>query len=147
MILKDVSMNYLYVSHPIFVNLHNKAVGLTGTIGNKYDKKILADHYNLITQKVPRNKPNHRIELPFNIYKNIEERNQLIVDNIIGFNEKENPILVIFQDLTEIYDVHVKLQQREIKNINVFEGKNQDFKPDFIARLKRIDFFGNECLW
>ena len=43
--IKDVSMNYLYVSHPIFVKLYDGVVGLTGTIGNKYDKEILKDQF------------------------------------------------------------------------------------------------------
>lgn len=43
MIIKDVSMNYLYVSHPIFVKLHGGVVGLTGTIGNRYDKELLKE--------------------------------------------------------------------------------------------------------
>ena len=146
MIIKDVSMNYLYVSHPIFVNLYNKVVGLTGTIGNEYDKQILLDHYNLITQKIPRNKPNHRIELPLIICKDVEERNQQIVEEICGFHQKENPILVIFQDLTEIYDVYIKLQQKGIKKINVFEGKNKDLKPEFVAGLKGAISLGtNVC--
>ncbi|KAK8871541.1 hypothetical protein M9Y10_007273 [Tritrichomonas musculus] len=41
--IKDVSMNYLYVSHPIFVKLHGDVVGLTGTIGNRYDKELLKE--------------------------------------------------------------------------------------------------------
>lgn len=32
-------MNYLYVSHPIYIQLYGHVCGLTGTVGDEIDKK------------------------------------------------------------------------------------------------------------
>ena len=133
--IKDVSMNYLYVSHPIFVNLYSGVCGLTGTIGNKYDKELLKENYKLITKKIPRNNPNRRIELPILLCSSIEERNWKILNEIEQYHQKSIPILVIFKDLNEIYYMYNVLVSKGIKNINVFDGKDEKIKPDRIAGL------------
>ncbi|KAK8889049.1 hypothetical protein M9Y10_033792 [Tritrichomonas musculus] len=146
MIIKDVSMNYLYVSHPIFVKLYSGVCGLTGTVGNKYDKQILEKHYNLITKKIPRDAPNHRIELPSIICSTIKERNAQIVNEVIEYHAKEIPVLVIFRDLNEISYVYQALFSKGIKNINIFDGKDEKIKPDKIAGLKGAVSLGtNVC--
>ena len=146
MLIKDISMNYLYVSHPIFVNLYGSVCGFSGTVGNKFDKKIFKDHYKLSTMKIPRNGPNHRINLPIILCSDIRERNFIIMEEVIEFHQKGNPVLVIFQELNEIYDVYHNLHLKGIKNINIFDGKNEKIKPDRISGLKGAVSLGtNVC--
>ena len=144
--IKDVSMNYLYVSHPIFVKLYRAVCGFTGTIGNKFEKQILKNQYQLVTKKIPRSKPNRRIELPIILCKDFEERNQKIANEVLEFHEKEYPVLVIFQDLNEITNVYEMLTARGIEFINIFDGKNEKVKPDFVSGRKGAVSLGtNVC--
>lgn len=83
MFIKDVSMNYLYVSHPIFVKLYGNVCGFTGTIGGDYEKGIFKDQYNLGTLKIPRNNPNRRIDMPITLCRSIKYRNKRIVNEVI----------------------------------------------------------------
>lgn len=73
MIVKDISMSYLYISHPIFVKLYGSVCGLTGTIGNKDDKKLFKDEYGLTTMKVPRHNANKIVEFPMILCKTIKK--------------------------------------------------------------------------
>ena len=129
MIIKDVSMNYLFVSHPIFVSLYDSVCGLTGTIGGKYDKKILKEQYKLATMKVPRENPNYCVEFPILLCKNIEERNKKIVSEIMIFHERGNPVLIIFQELNEINTVYNLLISSCIFfisfNVLIYTGKRK----------------------
>lgn len=74
--IKDKAINYLYVSHPIFVQLYKNVCGFTGTIGNKSGKTIFKDYYKLDTLKIPRNTPNKCVTLAITICNDYEERNQ-----------------------------------------------------------------------
>ncbi|KAK8892270.1 hypothetical protein M9Y10_029495 [Tritrichomonas musculus] len=146
MIIKDVSMNYLYVSHPIFVDLYGSVCGLTGTIGNKFDKKLFKEQYKLITKKIPRNRPNLRIEYPVILCDSITERNHKIASEVIDFNKNGYPVLVIFQDLNEMSALFNLLSSKGIKNINIFDGKDEKIKPDRIAGIKGAVSLGtNVC--
>lgn len=146
MFIKDVSMSYLYVSHPIFVQLYSGVCGFTGTIGGKADKEVFRNHYNLQTLKIPRKKPNRRVDMPIVLCRSILQRNQRIAEEVFQFNQRGNPVLVIFQDLNEISLMYKMLRSRGITNINVFDGRDQKIKPDYIAGRKGAVSLGtNVC--
>lgn len=86
--------------------------------------------------KFQKNSPNHIVKLPILLCDDFNYRNRKIVNEVIYFHEKENPVLVIFQDLNEIASVLYMLIQKGIKNINIFDGKDERIKPDIIAGLK-----------
>ena len=136
MIINDISMDYLYISHPTFVKLYENVIGLTGTVGSRYEKKVLSENYDITTRKIPRNKPSLRIHLPTIFCSDIIERNTKIVNEVIEYHMKDIPILVILQDLNEIETISCCLAEKGIKNINIFDGKNEEIKPDTIAGLK-----------
>lgn len=133
MIIKDVSLNYLYVSHPIFVQLYRKVIGLTGTIGFNDDKAIFNNQYKLDCKIIPREKPSQLVILPIIFCGSIQERNKKITEEVVAFNKKDYPVLVIFQNLNEIKDVLEMLIENGVKNINVFDGKDEKIKPNKIA--------------
>ena len=144
--INDISMNYLYVSHPIFVKLYGGVCGLTGTIGNQFEKIILKKSYKISTKKIPRNLPNHRIELPMILCSDIKERNKMIVDEVIEFHIKGIPVLVILKNLNEISDIYNSLSKSGIRDINIFDGKDEKMKPDIITGLKSAVSLGtNFC--
>lgn len=73
-IMKEISMNYFYISHPMYINLYSSVCGLTGTIGSRSDKNILESIYHLNTQKIPRQNPNRLYVFPTILCKSIEEK-------------------------------------------------------------------------
>lgn len=133
MLIKDMSMSYLYVSHPNFVKLYSSVCGFTGTIGDSKDKKIYSEQYDLETLRVPRNSPNYRVEFPMMLCETDEERKMKIINEVLVFHRRGNPVLVIFQDLSEIDTFSYELNLRGIKYINIFDGKNDAITPDYIA--------------
>lgn len=137
-IFKEISMNYLYISHPIYVNLYHSVCGLTGTIGNQYDKEILAKHYKLSTLKVPRENPNQRYEFPIILCDTIKERNHRIVEEIMQFHAKGWPVLAIFFSPSEIEEIQKLIESHELFNkekdeIGIYNGMNDKIKPDVKA--------------
>ena len=146
MVIKDLSMSYLYISHPIFVKLYHKVVGFTGTIGNHEDKKTFIEQYNLTTLKVPRNSPNQRVDFPMILCKCITERNEKIVKEVLEFHRRGNPVLVIFQDLNEIKDVQDLLTKANIEKINIFDGRDNKANPGKVAGIESAISLGtNVC--
>ncbi|KAK8864795.1 hypothetical protein M9Y10_010320 [Tritrichomonas musculus] len=146
LIIKDLSMNYLYVSHPVFASLYSKICGLTGTIGNKSDRLIYKEQYKLETMKIPRNKPNLTVKMPTIICKSFSERDKKIVSEVISFHKRNYPVLVIFQDLKEISKVEKLLISNGIQHINIFDGKNEIVGPEKIAGIKDAVSLGtNVC--
>lgn len=145
MIINDISMSYLYVSHPIFVKLYGTVCGFTGTIGDKSDKELIKKEYDLSTLKVPRNSPNQRVIFPMILCKDIKERDLRVIFEIVEFHKRGNPVLVIFQDLKEIEKIEKKLNKINIK-VNIFDGKNESIKPDEVAGLRGAVSIGtNSC--
>ena len=133
--IKDVALNYLYVSHPIFVKLYRKVCGFTGTIGSQNDKDLFKQQYGLVTDKIPRNKPNRRIQLPIILCKNLTERNQKILEEVFSFNVLNIPVLVVLRDLREIGKIKALLASKRIYNVNVFDGINDKLNPEELAGL------------
>lgn len=66
---------------------------------------MLFDHYNLTTKKIPRNKPNHRIELPTIICENIESSARI--------NTLDDPN----QEIDYIRDPELKYMKKQPKGI------------------------------
>ena len=135
LLVKDISMNYLYISHPIYIGFYNNVCGLTGTIGKKSDKEIFQKHYHLKTMKIPKENPNRRYEFPTILCSDEKERNEKIVNEIMAFHLKGNPVLVIFFSPADIdvvkkgIESHKDFKSHKVK-IGVYNGKDDKIKPD-----------------
>ncbi|KAK8881401.1 hypothetical protein M9Y10_004137 [Tritrichomonas musculus] len=146
LLFKDLSINYLYVSHPIFALMYTKICGFTGTVGNHADKTVLSRQYQLATKKVARYMPNLRVDFPRIACSTIRERNEKIVEEVLKFHEAGNPVLVIFQDFNEIDEVEEMIKEATMNNkkkqrknnisINIFNGKDEMLRPDLIGGAK-----------
>lgn len=51
--IRPLSLNYLYISHPIFIKAYNAVWEFTGTVGTEKDKEILRKYYYLDTFEIP----------------------------------------------------------------------------------------------
>lgn len=124
-VVKPLTMNSHFISHPLYVRRYKNVIGLTGTIGNSHDKDTFTNHYKLQPIYIPRNSHNLQINLADIITTDIEERNRRICDEVQFFHKKRNPCLVIFQNSTEIEPVKKQLiDQYHIpaNKINTFDG-------------------------
>ena len=131
--VKNLSLNSLFVSHPLFVKLYKSVCGFTGTIGNEKDEKLLKEQYNLSAFRIPRYNPNHLVELPTIICKDIDERDQKILDEVLSFYLLNIPVLVILRDLIEINKIKDDILKIGVDIVNVFDGKNNQISPESIA--------------
>ena len=147
MIINNIAMNYLYISHPIFVQLYSKICGFTGTLGDEADKELYRKEYKLNTKEIPRHKPNLRVEFPTILCKSVREKCDKIVSEILAFNEKKHPVLVIFQDLRELDDVGYLLGEKGQFEFDVFNGKDsKKITPEnFSGQNSRITLGTNVC--
>ena len=144
--IKNISMNYLYISHPIFVKMYERVCAFTGTAGDKNCRYLYSKHYNINSEKISRNKPNRRIDLPIILCNNNAERDQLILNDIIIFAQKGFPVLVIFQDLIQIEEMFKKLQDKGFLNIQKYNGSDENFRPDEKGgRIGAISLGSNFC--
>lgn len=121
--VKSVSMNYLYISHPIYISLYGSVCGLTGTLGNKYDKNIYKQNYKLESKIIPRNSPNKLYEYPITVCKTIKRRNERILQEVLAFHKLQIPVLVIFKQLNEITSF-----QKLLKSLKyyIFDGREEN---------------------
>ena len=125
--IRPLSLNYLFISHPIYVNLYKVVWGFTGTIGTQKDKKILKKYYNLDTVEIPENQLNIRKDLPPVLCQNKDDRNKKILEEIVFFHKKGNPVLVIFENVKEIDEMQalIKKEHKEI-NLLIFNGTDMN---------------------
>ncbi|KAK8836772.1 hypothetical protein M9Y10_037294 [Tritrichomonas musculus] len=132
--IKEMSLNYLFVSHPNFIKLYESVYGLTGTIGNENDSAILSENYNLMTFKVPRFNQNHLVELPIILCKDKFDKKTKIVEEVLSFHLLNVPVLVILQNLKDIEYIKKELEAKQIK-VNEFNGKDDQKDPEHIAGI------------
>ena len=123
--IQPLSLDYLFVSHQIFVSEYKGIWGFTGTVGTKDAKEILRNYYKIDTINVPHNATNFRKDLPSIIVSNIDERNQKIIEEIQYYNNMNFPILVIFEKPNEISVINTLIEKNIKKpRIITFNGKN-----------------------
>lgn len=125
--IRPLSLNYLYISHPIFVNLYQCVWGFTGTVGTKKEIEILKKYYKLDTLKVPSHSANYRRNLASVICPNVEKRNKKIIQEVKYFHTIGHPVLVILENVIELRKLET-LMKNEIKNgtIKLFDGMKMD---------------------
>ncbi|KAK8865011.1 hypothetical protein M9Y10_010540 [Tritrichomonas musculus] len=125
--IRPLSLNYMFISHPIFAKLYKGVWGFTGTVGTEKDKKILQQYYDLDTFEIPLHTISMRKDLPTIITSNIDERNDRILEETLHYYFFSNPVLVIFEQISEIEKFKEKLLEKVNESqILVFDGTNLD---------------------
>ncbi|KAK8887859.1 hypothetical protein M9Y10_038918 [Tritrichomonas musculus] len=126
--------------------MYSNVCGFTGTVGDENDISIYHNEYNMEHKKLPRYKPSLRFMLPMILCKDKNERNNIIISEVLAFHRERNPILVIFQDLKEIDEVKYRLYCHKIHKITIFDGKDEQISPDDTAgQANAISLGTNFC--
>ena len=100
--IRPFSINYSFISHPIYINLYQGVLGFTGTIGSNKDKEILKKYYKLDTIDIPIHSPNNIKIFPPVICSSDKDKYERIIEEIKYFHSKENPVLVICKNIVEL---------------------------------------------
>lgn len=124
--ITPLSMNYLFISHPIFVQKYKGACGVTGTIGGDKEREMFKKYYNLVTHKVPRHLMDLKRILPRIVCNDIQTRNKRICEEICNFHKLKYPILIVFANLKEIDQIQSML----VNEYCISENKIMRFTGD-----------------
>ena len=107
----------------LFFNLYKEIIGVTGTIGEANDEKLLKDIYNINIFKVPRNIPPRKSiyykARPFKTSDLYEQLYYEIIENIY----EGRPVLVILDSPKRVdefveYLSNLNFKSKTIKGIN-----------------------------
>ena len=132
--LKPLSIDFLRISHSIYVKKYKHVFGFTGTLGNSKELNIYDKEYDLSTVIIPRNKPNIRCDYKDSVVKD-KKYYSFLLREIMYYHQLNRPILVIYNDLEMLNRTRDKLESR-MKKI----GKEDDFNKNvFVVKGKRDD--------
>ena len=118
-----------------YFRMYDKLSGMTGTadteareFNNIYDLKVLV---------IPTNVPMIRDDLNDLIYKTEKEKFNAVVESIIDFNLKKNPILVGTISVEKSEQLSKELKKRGIDH-KVLNAKNHEYESEIIAQAGRM---------
>ena len=127
--MEPLSVNYLYTAHPFYLSHYSAICGFTGTIGSKKDEALYKQLYHIDAIRIPRHQPSYRFDMKPVLVDTIEERNNLIYQEIyelgqinktaaINNNEKKS-ILVILENPNDVIPIAKLLldEKGEAKNL------------------------------
>ena len=119
-----------------YFRMYDKLSGMTGTadtealeFDNIYDLKVLV---------IPTNSPMIREDLNDLIYRTEKEKFDAVVDSIVDFNNKRNPILVGTISVEKSEQLSRELNKKGIEH-KVLNAKNHESESEIIADAGKMD--------
>ena len=138
--LKERTMSFCSITQCLFFNLYKEIIGVTGTIGEASDEKLLKDIYKINLFKVPRNipprKPIYYKTRPLRISDLYEQLYFEIVEN----KNEGRPVLVILDSPKRVeqlvkYLSNLNIESSTIQGIN---GKDDNVSLEKAGESKQI---------
>ena len=100
--VKEPTISTCSITQCTFFNMYKSITGLSGTLGDDSDEKILSSAYKIRLFRVPRNLPSkvpvRKRERPFDPF----ELYELIAEEIIEITSEKRPVLVIFDTIKQV---------------------------------------------
>ena len=100
--IQSPQISFCSITQCTFFNMYKSITGLTGTLGDSKDEKILKKAYKINLFRVPRNLPSkipiYKRERPYNIY----EFYQILYEEIMEISYNNRPVLVIFNTIKQL---------------------------------------------
>jgi preprotein translocase subunit SecA len=116
-------------------NLYNGISGMSGTAVSESDE--LKDIYNIEAISIPTNKPIIRKDHNDILCKNIEDKEDCIIEEIILRYRNRQPVLVGTPDIFVSERISLKLIQKDIPHV-LLNAKNHEKEAEIISQAGRL---------
>lgn len=128
--IEDATQTYATVTLQNYFRMYHKLAGMTGTAETEAGE--LWDIYKLDVMIIPTNKPILRDDRQDKVYKTKREKYNAVIDEIVAFREKGQPVLVgtTSVEVSELLSKMLKL--RSIPH-NVLNAKLHQKEADIVA--------------
>ena len=118
-----------------YFRMYSKLSGMTGTADT--ESLEFDNIYNLKVLVIPTNAPMVREDLNDLIYRTEKEKFNAVVDTIVEFNNKKNPILVGTISVEKSEQLSTELSKKGIEH-KVLNAKNHEYESEIIADAGRM---------
>jgi len=129
--LSPESLKSVYMSNMAAVrNYAGNVVGMTGTLGDPFEKSLLADIYDVDVIKIPRNMPDRFYEKPGMVCETPEDQSAAIQAEIKTCREASRPVLIFCESIEEALVLEEQLKQNSdfVDDITVFKSVYQEIE-------------------
>ncbi|MEE2975482.1 MAG: preprotein translocase subunit SecA [Thermodesulfobacteriota bacterium] len=117
-----------------YFRMYEKLAGMTGTADT--EALEFQNIYNLKVVVIPTNAPMIRKDYNDLIYKTEKEKFSAIIEKIVEYHSRGNPVLVGTISVERSEDLSKELRERSIKH-QVLNAKNHEFEAEVIAQAGR----------
>ena len=137
---KKNEISFCSITQMMFFNLYKQILGVTGTIGDVTDEKILKEAYNVNIFKIPRNLPPRKPIYYEKRPNNKGEIFQKISEEIFSNQISGRPVLVIFDNLKNLkqFIQFIKLAGFQFKTIEGMNSHNDKNALENAGKSKQI---------
>ena len=118
-----------------YFRMYDKLSGMTGTADT--ESREFDNIYNLKVLVIPTNAPMVREDLNDLIYRTESEKFNAVIEPILEFNTKKNPILVGTISVEKSEELSKELKKKGIEH-KVLNAKNHEYESEIIADAGRI---------
>ncbi|MBT3795514.1 preprotein translocase subunit SecA [bacterium] len=118
-----------------YFRMYDKLSGMTGTADT--ESREFDNIYNLKVLVIPTNAPMVREDLNDLIYRTESEKFNAVIETILEFNTKKNPILVGTISVEKSEELSKELKKKGIEH-KVLNAKNHEYESEIIADAGRI---------
>ena len=118
-----------------YFRLYKKLSGMTGTALT--EEAEFNEIYNVDVIEIPTNRPMIRIDHPDIAYRNIEQKYDAVVRQIIACHEKGQPVLVGTVSIDKSEELSERLKQEGIVH-NVLNAKIHDKEAEIVAQAGKL---------
>jgi len=118
-----------------YFRMYKKLSGMTGTADT--EAREFDNIYDLKVVVIPTNAPMIREDLNDLIYRTEKEKFNAVIESIIDFNNKMNPVLVGTISVEKSEELSRALNKRGVEH-KVLNAKNHEYESDIIAEAGRL---------
>ena len=118
-----------------YFRMYKKLSGMTGTADT--EAREFDNIYDLKVVVIPTNAPMIREDLNDLIYRTEKEKFNAVIESIIDFNNKTNPVLVGTISVEKSEELSGELKKRGVEH-KVLNAKNHEYESDIIAEAGRL---------
>lgn len=118
-----------------YFRMYKKLSGMTGTADT--EAREFDNIYDLKVVVIPTNAPMIREDLNDLIYRTEKEKFNAVIESIIDFNNKMNPVLVGTISVEKSEELSGELKKRGVEH-KVLNAKNHEYESDIIAEAGRL---------